>query len=492
VTIRLKQVQLASAKCLLFVGILSLAGLLVASSFEAFEGYVVITISSAAPLFLWLATGAPGIPALPIAASLYYIYFALPVLRGEGTRAGYSAEEVWVAAVSVAAFLMAATFVYGVLLSSIKPRVSGSVDGNTIEKRKELGLIQFGLSLSIAFHLAVYEDLLSWLGSGFGAVRFSAFALSCLSCFLLGYARGEGSLRGRAWKIACLLLIFTVLLSWSSLFLVSGILMVGAAFFGFIISARQIPWKAIISSVVVVAVLHSGKSEMRQKYWLSSLNWGSYSLMSMPFILLEWTEAGLKSLLVDSQQEESVLDRTSLLTVLLRVQRLSPNFIPYLQGETYEMIPELLVPRILAPEKKASQAAMVLLNLRFGIQTAEQAAITALGWGLIPEAFANFGMGGVIGIGLLLGGVAGLASRLSANAAKSSLRFVLATSITVTLLNIEADLPALVSACGQMFVVVGLFWAVITSANPSAEGGTLHSSAKRLLPPRAHQRELSS
>ena len=70
----------------------------------------------------------------------------------------------------------------------------------------------------------------------------------------------------------------------------------------------------------------------------------------------------------------------------------------------------MLIPRFLDPEKIASQAAMNLLNIRYGLLTAEETQKTAAGWGLVAEAYANFGRLGVIGVGFVLDCCAGLLS----------------------------------------------------------------------------------
>ena len=41
----------------------------------------------------------------------------------------------------------------------------------------------------------------------------------------------------------------------------------------------------------------------------------------------------------------SVFERASLVHILLLVRRATPDFIPYLEGETYALLPSMLVPR---------------------------------------------------------------------------------------------------------------------------------------------------
>src|SRR5206468_2846385 len=81
--------------------------------------------------------------------------------------------------------------------------------------------------------------------------------------------------------------------------------------------------------------------------------------------------------------------------LLLFVQAASPDDVPFMDGETYAILPTLLVPRILMPNKPASHEGTYLLNIHYGIQTRDDTAKTTIGFGLLNEAFANFGYIGI-------------------------------------------------------------------------------------------------
>src|SRR5262245_14600840 len=115
--------------------------------------------------------------------------------------------------------------------------------------------------------------------------------------------------------------------------------------------------------------------------------------------MAEWVETGLARI-TSGDHYSSSIERASLLPMLIRVQRLAPNDVPFREGEAYALLPGMLVPRFLEPDKIASQGSMNILNIRFGLQSVEEANKTAIGWGLIAEAYANFGYLGVIGVGL--------------------------------------------------------------------------------------------
>ena len=75
-----------------------------------------------------------------------------------------------------------------------------------------------------------------------------------------------------------------------------------------------------------------------------------------------------------------------------------------LYGATYELIPPLLVPRIFWPDKPRAHEGQVRLNVHFGRQDLDATFQTYIAWGLLPEAYGNFGAkAGAIFLGFGLG-----------------------------------------------------------------------------------------
>jgi hypothetical protein len=120
----------------------------------------------------------------------------------------------------------------------------------------------------------------------------------------------------------------------------------------------------------------------------------------------------------------------------------------------------MLVPRFLDPEKIASQAGMTLLNVHFGIQTEEDASITAVGWGPLAEGYGNFGYLGVVAAGVVIGLLGGALTAWSASAAAVSLPALFAIAATLQMANMEADLAYLVTSLAQSFVGVLIYFGV--------------------------------
>ena len=97
---------------------------------------------------------------------------------------------------------------------------------------------------------------------------------------------------------------------------------------------------------------------------------------------------------------------------------------PFLNGITYEPIPRLLLPRFLDDNKGISHAGNVLLTVNYGVQTIKQTRGTSIGWGLVPEAYANFGYVGVASLAVVLAMFYSWITNMSVGVPMTSLRFV--------------------------------------------------------------------
>jgi hypothetical protein len=436
--------------------LLALFGLVWADSVDRLTGYALITVAALLPSALWLRAGAAGIPVLPAAAAFHYLYFAVPMLRENLGNATYTPEGVLRAAATVALFLVMATVASWLVVGRSAARAPISAVNAAAPARSAIRLLLAGLSIGILFHVALMSGWLDWLGAFFGVARAMAIGVASIACYILGHARARGILRGQYWKLALAAIALLIVLSWSSLFLVGGLVFALAAVLGYSITAKRIPWKALVPAVIVVFVLHAGKAEMRDRYWPGGYAQG-VAVWQVPSLMSEWVSDGIADI-ASGEGQQDLIDRASLLCMLLNVERLTPDTVPYLGGETYALLPTYLTPRFLDPDKTFSQAGLVLLNIRYGIQTREGVATTTIGWGVISEAFANFGYGGVLGVGLLFGGLCGWFTRWSADAAPLSLPTLLSIAALISLTNLEADLAYILVNLWQALAATLLFF----------------------------------
>jgi hypothetical protein len=82
---------------------------------------------------------------------------------------------------------------------------------------------------------------------------------------------------------------------------------------------------------------------------------------------------------------------------------LSPEKLPYLEGDTYRDIPGQFVPRFFWPDKPLGHVSTYRLSIYYGLQREEDTIKTTIGFGILPEAYANFGFFGLVLVGALVG-----------------------------------------------------------------------------------------
>ena len=444
----------------LFLGFAAAAALCTIFAQDA-PSYLCVVIPCMLPLFLWLRAGAVGMPVLPLLSILFFIYYAVPIIRHEVVA--YDSEDLLAAAATVGAFLIAASLASWAFYFRLPPR---SLDRGRIfvSDRRLVRLAFIGLWGGIAYHLATISGGLAWIENFNGLVRALVVTLALCACYLIGYARASRLLAGPRWLSYLGSLLALIILAWCNLFLVGGLMYSAAALLGYAVTSKRIPWVAVAMTFAVLAVLHAGKFETRDKYWsreTSGLK--DPSIAQVPEMMSDWVSNGLDALLSGNTRDSGdILERASLLQMVLLVQRETPDFVPFLSGETYRLLPRMLVPRFLEEDKTISQAGLNLLSITYGLQRQEDTGNTTIGWGLVAEGYANFGLWGVIGIGAVLGATCGALTRFSAGSSANSLPMFLTIAATLALMDVEADFSYLMVTLGQTVVATLLLIGPLT------------------------------
>jgi hypothetical protein len=188
----------------------------------------------------------------------------------------------------------------------------------------------------------------------------------------------------------------------------------------------------------IVSVLQAGKADMRDRYANTTI-----TIQIMPQLFVEWFQIGMNDLTSNTAQTNSVTDRASLINQLIRVQLWTPERVPYLNGETYMYMPSMLVPRLINPDRSATQIVMNLLDVRYGFLSMEQTKATVL-------------------IGLVFGVLTGYFTALSIGRSATALPTLLAIATTIIFTDLEADLSYLASVLFQTFMGITAFYFGIT------------------------------
>jgi hypothetical protein len=261
----------------------------------------------------------------------------------------------------------------------------------------------------------LYWRLLGGLAQGLlSPLRALIGLLGLAGGFVGAYCWSRGRLRDSLVWMA--LFIVPILQAMRSLLLSSlqGILF--AALLGMWLGRARRAVAITLAVLLFLAFINSGKTSLRQKYW-----WQEAQLPGNPIVLLqEWVQASLDAR-ADPDEESADLftQRFNNLQNLLYVEQELSQGTPVLGGESYAVIPQVLVPRIFNPDKVRSQEGQVLLNLHFGRQRAREDTETSyISWGMLAESVGNFGrVFGPILVGLLTGALL----RLSENIGRSQL-----------------------------------------------------------------------
>jgi len=256
--------------------------------------------------------------------------------------------------------------------------------------------------LQVFMNSGFYWDVFGGLGQGLVSPfrTFIAFA-GLVGGFVGAYCWSRGRLRDSlVWMVLFMVPVFLALRS-LLLSTLQGILF--AAMLGMWLGRAKQALSITLVTLLLLSFLNSGKGVMRATYWGRDAD-----IPANPIVLIQqWVWATSLANRPDSKVESNDLftQRFNNLQNLLYVEQELAGGTPPLGGLSFLVIPQVLVPRILNPDKVRSQEGQVLLNLHFGRQRNREDTETAyIAWGMLAESVGNFGPTvGPIAIGLLTG-----------------------------------------------------------------------------------------
>jgi hypothetical protein len=244
----------------------------------------------------------------------------------------------------------------------------------------------------------------SWIPYDIDSVlRAIFFGIGTASSFLLGRSWGNDELNSRAKFSVVASLAIGAVIQISSLYLINTISSVLVFFLAYISAGKRIPFVPLLCLFVVLTVLHNGKAQMREKYWQEGAP--AVQVTDLPDFFKEWVDYGLDPF-IETQTtttKRGLLERASLLHMMCLVVNETDKGVPLLGGESYSYVLPMLVPRFFWPEKPSGQLAVSRLSIHYGLQSEESSRNTSIGFGVLVESYANFGMLGLAALGLLIG-----------------------------------------------------------------------------------------
>ena len=437
-----------------------------------------------APAWLWASGHVAGLPIFPVFALTFIPTYLVPLWKGAASLATFTTTEINTAGWTLAGFLAISTVIWHqicVVNRDTPPSIL------MIEQLRSEWILMLCLLIQVVFEIGIF--FFKGMGEGiFPVIRSFAGSAGRLGLFIFSYQLGKGKLHSvyRALFLGAVSLI--LLRQVSSLLLSTALPTVGIVFAGYILGKGKIPWISLGGAVFALAILQMGKVEMRDQYFAGQKE---TSLMDASTFFSEWIGYGLKNMGIGRSKEakredvESVQERGSLIQVMIKVQQKTPSQLPYLEGETYRYVPEMLIPRIFNKEKIWAHAGNMILSMYYGFLEKDQIFMTSIAFDPIIEAYANYGFAGVFFLATLMGLGIGFLTNLTTRVPMLSFRFLAGLQLLAVLLASFNTAGVFVTSLWQSLISLSLLAAVLMKKRPNPLfilSTSSHKSRDRTLP----------
>lgn len=462
------------------------------------KAFTLISLGSLLVLFVWRSNGV-GLPIIPVLGLQTLVAYGLPILNGNETVMVFSENALTRAGLEVLVFCgsITAFWIFGLNGFSFGSARCYALQGFADEKMGRLSklgfqLVVFAVSFEILTRLELLNFVLGMLPSGSNSIITALLsAVSACGFFLSSMLVGKGGLGTSQRLLFWALLGVHCFIGASAFLLSSTITVVFSVLIGLFWGGGRVPWRFIVVILGIISFFNVGKFTMRDRYWrMEDGGEGipQFTLQAMPATYAEWTVASLESLTNEDpaitrqtvndpakKKGQTLAERINNLQNLLYVMEvMDRDHLEPLSGATYWLIPPLLVPRIMWPDKPRSHDGQVLLNVHFGRQDMHSTLKTYIAWGLLPEAYGNFGsIAGAIFIGACLGLAFAWVEKSSAPKLLLSIEGFLCFTLFIAMANsFEMVASVLITSVFQAFIPIILaakpFTEQVTPRRPDA------------------------
>ena len=416
------------------------------------------------PAWLWVSNRSQGLPIFPFYCLFFFPTYAVPLCRGDSRFVQYTEAEISTAVFTVVGYLLLATLIWW---QCTNRNLVPATKVRALDPSKSTVLMMFLLAGGILFEL--YGAIAGQTSGGaYQALRGYAQNGSRLAIFVLFYQMGRGRLNKGQGIFAMVMSLVLVIRQAASIVLANSFPVLGLAFAGFFLGSGKVPWKSLLSAVFLIALLHSGKSEMRSIYYKEGMSVG---VLDYPGFFMEWMEKGLSGLTQGKSTEgveiQSAKERSALLPLFLKIQQMTPSQVPYLEGASYQYLPSMLIPRIISKEKAVAHISNMIMSVHYGILTMENVWMTSIGFDLPMEAYANYGYAGVAGLAVIMGLFMGLTSLMTTGVPLFSFRFLMAILVLSAIVGSNNTMGVFVTTVWQGFLALFTMSLVIMKTIPN-------------------------
>ncbi len=441
--------------------------------------FALIGAGTCVALALWGRRGI-GLPLLPIVVLQNLVTYGAPIAAGHETLVSYPPGFVLQAGREVLIFDVAIVLAWAAGMQFFRPAPPVSHVLNEFNRAGAAGWTRLGFSLVLgatAFYALQGLDLLgalyAALPSGSDSILYTLMSVvSACGFFLVSMTIGGREASPLAQGLFWVLLIGNAAMSASDFLLSAAAANLITVAIGFFWSSGRLPWRYLTIALLALSFLNTGKATMRSRYWgTADAPATQRSFRDLPQSYAEWIEVSYRAILendtakggsssdpaTSANRNQTLLDRIdNLQNLLFVIDAIQTDHIKPLGGQTYSLIPPLLVPRVLWPDKPRSHEGQILLNVHFGRQDLESTLTTYVAWGLLPEAYGNFGaVTGSILLGAFLGILCAWIENLTARKLLVSMEGFLCLSLLINIMNsFEMVASVLVTSIFQSLMVI--------------------------------------
>lgn len=379
---------------------------------------VLIFATSLIPLMLWTARGRRGLPIFELIVLSYALQYSMPlytqanglVIRSQFVPVSWQAltQALALAELGLVAFIAG----YYLFLRSPLAAATPRLDLPFVERRRMAYIY-------VSFFVGGAVMLLSAAGVGFlqtaalGALTRLLTGQFSIALILLAYHVYQQPRAPQGQRVLLYAaLLFAFLIGLSSGMIENAFIPMVSVFIVRWQTRRRLPWGWLVGAALLFVVLNPAKFTFRSLVWFGG---GDYSLGDRIGLWSDLASESAGNLLqptLSGDRENLLLDalsRFDLVHKFAYVHTMTPQVVPYYQGSTYAYFLVAWIPRALWPGKPtATGGANDRMDVDYQLKYEGQA--TSIGIGLLPEAYANFGVIGVVLVMALQGAVLGLLS----------------------------------------------------------------------------------
>lgn len=416
-----------------------------------------ITAASLGPLVRWILKGMEGLPLFEFFCFFHFPYYAYPVLAAKSKFMIYGEVDRGCAEAVILLFLVSANAAYYYQLITFRPtltRKRESIWERELSLEKHRTGFAFLLFLWATISLINSLGYASLFGSFLNVARSVASPGGGIALFYFYHNIGLRKLSDRTSIWISFIVALVIIGEISTGFLVGGGIYLIVALLGYTLARKRIPVLLVAVMAILFQFLHLGKGDMRNEFWGSESLRTSTGVSRVTEVYEQWIGASWERLWSTDPEDEraSIFDRANLVQMVALVVHDTPAQRPFLKGLTYRQIPVLLVPRFLWKDKPRGSLPTETMGIYYELQDEEAVNFTAIGFGTIAEAWANFGWGGVVLVGALFGWLSAIGTGLSRGLSTSSVGFLIGVVFLAYTFQLEQSLGTFFVSLSQSLI----------------------------------------